>query len=59
MQLMFYGALTLWLGLNMWARFDPDPKTSTNLKPMTPSEFNKWCVARCWSVLVCAWRVRY
>jgi hypothetical protein len=35
---MFYSALSLWLGLKFFARYDPQDGST----PMTPQEFNVW-----------------
>ena len=49
---MLYGALSLWVALKFWARYDPDPAlypAGALPPPMTDTEFTKWCVVRCFS----------
>ena len=49
LQLMFYGALSLWIALKFWARFDPDPSTFPPSSPpppaLTDTQFNYWALA--------------
>jgi hypothetical protein len=39
---MFYAALSLWLALKFWAKYDPDPALHPNAPRMSASEFNMW-----------------
>ncbi len=46
---MLYGALSLWIALKFWARYDPDPALHTvdhpAQTPMTDGQFNVWALA--------------